>query len=71
MIDAGSTGSEPTFTNSPIAALPPNTNTKYEVVKMNISSRAGNPDGAARSLGALLDEAVRVVPYTGFTVRIF
>ena len=63
MIDAGSTGSRIhvyKFNN-----CGPSPEYEYEVFKMTqpgLSSFAGNPEGAARSLDVLLDEAVRVVP---------
>ena len=63
MIDAGSTGSRIhiyKFNNCGASA-----DYEYEVFKMiqpGLSSFAGNPEEAAKSLDVLLDEAVRVVP---------
>ena len=63
MIDAGSTGSRIHVYKSNNCG--PSPEYEYEVFKMTqpgLSSFAGNPEGAARSLDVLLDEAVRVVP---------
>ena len=63
MIDAGSTGSRIhiyKFNNCGASA-----EYEYEVFKMTqpgLSSYAGKPDEAAKSLDVLLDEAVRIVP---------
>jgi guanosine-diphosphatase len=63
MIDAGSTGSRIhiyKFHN-----CNPAPEYEYEVFKMTqpgLSSFSGNPDGAAQSLDALMDEAVATVP---------
>jgi guanosine-diphosphatase len=63
MIDAGSTGSRIhiyKFNNCGASA-----EYEYEVFKMTqpgLSSYAGKPDEAAKSLDVLLDEAIRIVP---------
>ncbi|TFK68953.1 nucleoside phosphatase GDA1/CD39 [Pluteus cervinus] len=63
MVDAGSTGSRIhiyKFNN-----CGPSPSYEYEVFKMiqpGLSAFAGDPTGAARSLDALFDEAVRVIP---------
>jgi len=63
MIDAGSTGSRiHVYKFNNCGASP---EYEYEVFKMTqpgLSSFAGNPEGAARSLDVLLDEALHVVP---------
>jgi len=55
MIDAGSRIHIYTFNNYEASA-------DYEYIQPGLSSFAGRPEEAAKSLDVLLDEAVRVVP---------